>query len=146
MSCPFSLAITPDVSRKALISVLGSSASSALDIWSERELICSYLCLHWILGDARYVRESYFWISAGDSCVVRSHRDVLAHEPYLDTLPSADKLRTPLHFTHEELEAFRGSNLYGATHDRRRAWQEECNQCREAFAAVNPAWASEFTW
>ena len=77
---------------------------------------------------------------------LHSHRDVLAHRPYLDILPSADKLRTPLHFTHDELEAFRGSNLYGATHDRQREWQEECNQCREAFAAVNPTWANEFTW
>lgn len=75
-----------------------------------------------------------------------SHQGILTHRPYLDTLPSTEKLRTPLHFTHDELEAFRGSNLYGATLDRQREWQEEWNRCREAFAAANPAWASELTW
>ena len=75
-----------------------------------------------------------------------SYQGVLEHGPYLDILPSADELRTPLHFTHDELESFRGSNLYGATHDRQREWQKECNQCREAFAAANATWAGEFTW
>ncbi|EPS95499.1 hypothetical protein FOMPIDRAFT_1062699 [Fomitopsis schrenkii] len=127
VSCPFSLAITPNVSLTALVSGFGSSASPALNTWSERQLICSYICLHWILGDD-------------------SHQDILAHRHYLDTLPSAEKLRTPLHFTHDELGAFRGSNLYGATLVRQREWQEEWKQCREAFAAANPAWASELTW
>ncbi|KZT69429.1 SET domain-containing protein [Daedalea quercina L-15889] len=127
VSCPFNLAVTPDVSRRALISVLGS-ADTSLSTWSERQLICSYLCLHWIFGESRY------------------HQDVLAHWPYLKTLPSADKLRTPLHFTSTELEAFRGSNLYGATLDRHRDWQQEWTQCRGLFSTVNSAWAGEFTW
>ncbi|KAH9915320.1 SET domain-containing protein [Fomitopsis serialis] len=127
VSCPFKLAITPEVSRQALISVLTSTDLSPLDTWSERQLICSYICLHWILGES-------------------SNRDVLKHWPYLNTLPSADKLLTPLHFTATEIEAFRGSNLYGATHDRQRDWQQEWRQCQELFSAANSPWGSEFTW
>ncbi|TFY63912.1 hypothetical protein EVJ58_g2957 [Rhodofomes roseus] len=125
--CPFNLAITPDISRRAITSILTSTDHSSLDNWSERQLICSYICLHWILSEP-------------------SHRDILVHWPYLKTLPSADKLRTPLHFTHNELEAFRGSNLYGATLDRQREWQQEWRECQDFLSAANPAWASDFTW
>jgi len=48
-SCPFSLAITPEVSKKALLTLLKSP--DGLDKWTERQLICTYLSLHWVLGD-----------------------------------------------------------------------------------------------
>jgi hypothetical protein len=48
VSCPFSLAVTPQVSKNALVALLKSSA--ALDKWTERQLICTYLSLHWVIG------------------------------------------------------------------------------------------------
>ncbi|KAF8510306.1 hypothetical protein JB92DRAFT_3182066 [Gautieria morchelliformis] len=47
--------------------------------------------------------------------------------PYLRTLPMADTLCTPLHFSEEELFLLRGTNLYGATlyqqKERRLEWE-----------------------
>lgn len=70
----------------------------------------------------------------------------LKHRPYLHVLPHPSKLRTPLHFTEQELEALKGSNLYGATLDRVREWQTEWNQCRDAIRLVNEGWALDFSW
>ena len=72
--------------------------------------------------------------------------DVLKHRPYLNTLPSPDQLRTPLHFTSVELEAFQGSNLFGATLDRRREWEAEWEECKAVISGVNAEWGSDFTW
>src|ERR1700731_655853 len=54
VSCPFSLAITPEVAVKAL-RLLGIISTDQEPSWTEKQLICSYICLHWILGDSRYV-------------------------------------------------------------------------------------------
>lgn len=70
----------------------------------------------------------------------------LLHYAYVKTLPSAQKLRTPLHFTRLELESFQGTNLYGATLDREREWRAEWEQCRNAFSKANPEWGSKFSW
>ena len=72
--------------------------------------------------------------------------DMLKHGPYLRTLPSPDKLRTPLHFTDPELASFRGSNLFGATLDRKGQWEGEWQQCKATVASANTAWGTEFTW
>jgi hypothetical protein len=56
VSIPFSLAITPEVARAALQSIRQSCNISLnyddftnnLAGWSERQLICTYICLHWI--------------------------------------------------------------------------------------------------
>lgn len=51
VSIPFSLAITPEGSKNALQGTLGVSGDAirgALDNLSERQLICTYLCMHWI--------------------------------------------------------------------------------------------------
>ena len=61
-------------------------------------------------------------------------------------LPSPDKLRTPLHFTQAELDLFKGTNLYGATLDRRREWEAEWEKCREFLAAHDSALGERFTW
>ncbi|OJT10951.1 Ribosomal lysine N-methyltransferase set10 [Trametes pubescens] len=128
VSIPFSLAVTPDGAKKALQETLkgfDDVTAGALDSFSERQLVCTYLCLHWIADRSR---------------------TVLRHGPYLDTLPSPERLMTPLHFTPNELEAFKGSNLYGATLDRRRDWEAEWAQCRDVVAAANPTWGEAFTW
>lgn len=61
-------------------------------------------------------------------------------------LPSPDLLRTPLHFRPIELNAFKGSNLYGATLDREKAWRAEWAQCEQAVRTVNALWADGFAW
>ncbi|KAH9948512.1 SET domain-containing protein [Amylocystis lapponica] len=127
VSCPFSLAVTPEISKHALSDILHTDDFIN---WSERQLICSYICMHWVFGKARH---------AGSPTV-------LLHWPYINTLPAPEKLRTPLHFTETELLAFRGTNLYGATLSRRSEWQTEWEQCRAVIFASNPSWGSEFTW
>lgn len=57
VSCPFTLAITPNVSRNALseiLSDLNAKPTFSFDGWSERQLICSYICMHWILSGSTY--------------------------------------------------------------------------------------------
>lgn len=61
-------------------------------------------------------------------------------------LPAPHLLRTALHFTPTELELFRGSNLYGATIDRRKAWETEWQQCRSVLSAVNVQWGASLSW
>ena len=68
------------------------------------------------------------------------------HAPYLKTLPSEDKLRTPLYFSSDELELLSGTNMYGATLDRKHDWQAEWEGCRVSIAAHNEGWATCFTW
>ncbi|TFL05437.1 hypothetical protein BDV98DRAFT_610907 [Pterulicium gracile] len=92
VTCPFSLAITPQVAKKSLVKLL--NGEKALEGWSKRQLLCVYLCFHGIIQLIQYD---------------------LTHKPYLDTLPSQDSLTTALHFTKGKLDQFRGSNLYGAT-------------------------------
>jgi len=128
ISCPFSLAITSEVSKNALLSLLKSPPS--LDKWTERQLICSYLSLHWVVGDS-------------DSSALPPD---LVHLPYINILPAADKLRTALHFTQHELDGFKGTNLYGATCDRRRDWEAEWKGCKELVEHTNKDWAIGFTW
>ncbi|KAJ6538490.1 SET domain protein [Mycena vulgaris] len=128
VSCPFTLVITKHVALNALSVLLGPTALSDLATWSERQLIASYLCFHWIRGD--------------DS----SSTNVLAHLPYIKSLPAQDSLRTPLHFTPAELERFKGSNLYGATLDRLREWKAEREQCQWLLASVDREWADQLTW
>ncbi|KAJ7167510.1 hypothetical protein C8R46DRAFT_1269466 [Mycena filopes] len=125
VSCPFSLAITKDVAFNALSALLGPTAD--LSGWTERQLISSYISFHWIIGDDA---------SAGK----------LAHLPYVKSLPSRDKLRTPLHFTETELEHLKGSNLYGATIDRAREWKAEWNACLLPISLVDREWADQLTW
>jgi len=40
----------------------------------------------------------------------------------------------------------RGTNLYGATIDRRRVWEVEWEQCRADVSAVNAEWGEGLTW
>ncbi|KAH9960431.1 hypothetical protein BC827DRAFT_1260775 [Russula dissimulans] len=126
VTCPFSIIITPVLSRRALLLILQDA--SVLERWTERQSIIVYICFHWIMGPE----------------IV--NYDTLVHAPYLDTLPSPGQLRTPLHFTREELHALRGTNLYGATTDRRRVWEAEWEQCRADVSAVNVGWGKRLTW
>ncbi|KAG1865954.1 hypothetical protein F4604DRAFT_1779578 [Suillus subluteus] len=128
VSCPFSLAIDLECSLHALTALFGDATLVDLQSWSERQLICTYICLHWIFPDSSPIP------------------DVLRHLPYLKSLPPADALLTPLQFTSSELEAFRGTNIYGATLDRQESWSAEWNKCRTFIHAVNADWAKRYTW
>ncbi|KAF8663378.1 hypothetical protein AX16_000953 [Volvariella volvacea WC 439] len=86
-------------------------------------------------------RKVHLSITSNDSSPV-----VLAHYRYLATLPSRDKLRTPLYFTPEELQLFRGTNLFGAALDKEREWKDEWTQCRRLVGKLNPAWGQAYTW
>ncbi|KAG0700717.1 hypothetical protein DFH29DRAFT_607381 [Suillus ampliporus] len=128
VSCPFSLVIDMERALHALIALLGNSTFVDLQSWSERQLICTYICFHWIFSDSSPIP------------------DVLRHIPYLKSLPPADALLTPLHFTPSEFEAFRGTNIYGATRDRQESWSAEWSQCQTFIYAVNPDWVEKYTW
>ncbi|KAI9571841.1 hypothetical protein HD554DRAFT_2069851 [Boletus coccyginus] len=109
---------------QALETLLGHPS---LDAWSERQLICSYLCFHHL-------------------CPEQSSSEALRHFPYIQCLPRAANLLTPLHFTTTEREILRGTNLYGATSDRERDLRTEWVQCWSLVHGVNPTWADAFTW
>lgn len=128
ISCPFSLAITPELAKNALSSLFKSPA--AIENWTEKQLICTYLCLHWILSSDQ-----------------RELPSVLTHLPYLDILPGPDRLRTPLHFTSSELDAFKGTNLYGMAVDtRRKEWQAEWQACQSVVGEHDKSMGVGFTW
>ncbi|KAF8076675.1 SET domain protein [Lyophyllum atratum] len=124
VKCPFDLAITEELAQTHLCELMDLGELVAAKQWSERQWISSYLCFHWIIEDS-------------------SH---LLHYAYLKTLPCAQKLRTPLHFTPLELRLFQGTNLYGATLDREREWRNEWSQCHAVFADANPEWGNKFSW
>ena len=73
-------------------------------------------------------------------------RKSLVHATYLNTLPTWEQLRTPLHFTSSELDIFKGTNLYGAALDRDRLWRTEWIECQSLIASANANWANLFTW
>lgn len=70
----------------------------------------------------------------------------MRHLTYIQCLPPAEKLLTPLQFTPAEREVLRGTNLYGATLDRERDWRVEWTQCRSLVKSVSPASGDAFTW
>ncbi|KAF8721449.1 hypothetical protein AX14_010361 [Amanita brunnescens Koide BX004] len=126
VSCPFSLIISQSLARRALSSFINVHA---VDNWTERQWISTYLCFHWIITQ-----------NTGEG------NQNLFHYEYIHLLPSPDKLRTPHYFTASELEAFRGTNLYGATLDQRREWRAEYAECLAAISRANAEWAALFTW
>ncbi|KAF8488260.1 SET domain-containing protein [Gautieria morchelliformis] len=136
-SCPFTLAITPQSSKDALLALAKMSNDNGhqLDAFTERELICTYIIMHWILEEER------------DNAELRSIAvSMFDYLPYLRTLPTADALRTPLHFREEELFLLRGTNLYGATLDRQKERRLEWERCRTYVETLRPVWKDRFTW
>lgn len=53
VSCPFTLAITPDSSKHALLALskLCNNTDDRLDTLTGRELICTYISMHWLLEE-----------------------------------------------------------------------------------------------
>ncbi|KAG1893559.1 uncharacterized protein F5891DRAFT_1258595 [Suillus fuscotomentosus] len=108
--------------------LFGESTLVDLQSWLERQLICTYICLYWMFPDSSPVPV------------------VLRHLPYLKSLPPPDALLTPLQFMPSQLQAFRRTNIYGATRDRQECWITEWNTCRTFIHAVNPDCAERYTW
>jgi hypothetical protein len=52
VTCPFSIIITPVLSKGALLPILRDA--SVLGRWTERQLIIVYICFHWITGPEMY--------------------------------------------------------------------------------------------
>ncbi|KAH7909991.1 hypothetical protein BJ138DRAFT_1153968 [Hygrophoropsis aurantiaca] len=127
VSCPFSLAITRDISLEALYALMGEAFKTDLENLSERQLICIYICFHWVFPE-------------------RSLPSPLKHLPYIKTLPLPEKLMTPLHFSSSERDAFKGSNLYGASVDREEQWKAEWVACQGIIQKANEEWGRSVTW
>ncbi|KAL5498100.1 hypothetical protein ACEPAH_2230 [Sanghuangporus vaninii] len=125
-TCPFSLAITLETIQEALdhFCRLPSQNYSL----TPRQLICAYVGLHYTIGEAD-----------DENCLLR-------HRPYIDILPKAEILLTPLYFSEDELDLFRGTNIYGATLDRSRICMEEYWKLREAIAVHSPGISEMFTF
>ncbi|KAG1838629.1 hypothetical protein DFJ58DRAFT_813464, partial [Suillus subalutaceus] len=126
VSCQFSLAIDVECALYALTVLFGESSLVDLQSWSKRQLICTYICLHWVFPNSSPIP------------------DVLRHPPCLESLPPADALLTSLRFTPSELETFRGTNIYCATHDRQESWSTEWNKCRTFIHPINADWAERY--
>ena len=75
-----------------------------------------------------------------------SNSNCLLHHPYVKVLPKREQLIAPLHFTDAELELFKGTNLYGATQDRKKERYREWKICRDAIVGVNAEVGKELTW
>ncbi|KAF8321649.1 SET domain-containing protein, partial [Clavulina sp. PMI_390] len=138
LSCPFDLAITKDLAFGAVKAcvwdathMLETEVSKALpdriDRLNERQIICAYIGLHWVCTDG----------------INNGH---LKHRPYLDVLPDSSDLRTPLHFTPAELALLTGTNLLGATLDRRKEWEHEWREVRDIFVDAVLSWGEGLTW
>ncbi|KAH7103597.1 SET domain-containing protein [Auriculariales sp. MPI-PUGE-AT-0066] len=109
LSAPFALAITPAVAREAL------KQHCAMEDLTERELVCTYVALHWMIEREHHLEKG------------------LAHGPYVDSLPERGVLHTPLHFNHAEKSLMTGTNLVAATTERQSAWRLEWERCRTSF-------------
>ncbi|KAF8333926.1 uncharacterized protein EI90DRAFT_2915493 [Cantharellus anzutake] len=133
LSCPFDLAITYDLGIGVFKACIWEAAK--IDSLSERQIVCAYIVLHWVILTDRSELER--WSRTA------SH---FRHQAYLDTLPHPDQLRTPLQFTPPEFELLKGTNLYGATEDRRKEWSTEWREVRDILADADKIWAEGFTW
>lgn len=125
VSCPFDLAVTGPASEAAVSRALGLGPNILL---SCKQWICVYLVLHWIVGEDSEASQ------------------YLKHFSYLELLPPQRELLTALYFTEEELDAFKGTNLYGARNDRFHDWRKEWTQCREIVSKSKPEWGTQFEW
>lgn len=70
----------------------------------------------------------------------------LEHQPYLDILPKADKLYTPLYFTDDELSIFSGTNVHGAALTQKSIWEKEWKAICRCISCLSPESSEVFTW
>lgn len=135
ITCPLSLVVTPELSRDALSS-LGLNCVGL----TEKQLICTYLSMHWVLDETSH--NSSATSKENSSSSILPH---FRHGPYLSMMPDQIKLRTSLHFNPQELDALKGSNLYAATLDRLSDMQADWTTCHAAVMAADASLAGNFT-
>lgn len=135
ITCPLSLVVTPELSRDALSS-LGLNCVG----FTEKQLICTYLSMHWVLDETSHGSAE---ASKENSC--SSSLSHFRHGPYLSMMPDRSMLRTSLHFNPQELDALKGSNLYAATLDRFSDTQADWTMCHVAVMAADASLARKFT-
>ena len=141
VTCPFDLAITLESVQDALQFYCKFSPGASL---SERQRICTYISLHWIVADddTRYVnRVPAYYEAITDGTLLR-----LRHRPYLNILPKPEKLVTPLYFSDEELDLFSGTNLHHATVSQRSTWKEEWANLRSILRDLKSDLSEKLTW
>lgn len=66
VECPFQLVITKASAKDVVLHILHEdSTNSAHKLWTERQWICTYIALHWILGptEARQEIQLTLWFS-----------------------------------------------------------------------------------
>ncbi|KAG2013346.1 tho2 protein [Coprinopsis cinerea AmutBmut pab1-1] len=125
VSCPVGLVVTPESARAAITGLLDLPDTLS---WNSRQWISTYLALHWIVDHKELAKTT------------------LIHGPYVNILPPSEQLSTSTYFTPEELERFKGTNLYGATLDRLREWQSEWKQCQNIVSEKKQGWGRKFEW
>ncbi|GAA5910166.1 hypothetical protein JCM8208_006747 [Rhodotorula glutinis] len=116
VNCPFALAVTPTRARRSIPTSLFPSLPTSFrkSRQPNHELMALYLCLHVL-----------------DPSTVRAIAGLdLAHQVYVDHLPTTESMRTTLYFSPAERELLRGSNLYGATEEREQGWRQEWDEVR----------------
>ncbi|KLO11650.1 SET domain-containing protein [Schizopora paradoxa] len=125
-SCPFDLVIHVESIQDALLGYYSMKADNGL---SENQLMCLYICIYWIIPEED-----------------EKARKLLRHRPYVRNLTPVKSLFTPLYFKDEELDLFRGTNLFGATVERREILH---NQWKESLRSIPPEKqhiAERLTW
>ena len=129
VSTPFSLAITAPLATESLAKLLSPEGKKIeLGSWTERQLVISYVALHWVVGQPE------------------NGPPELMHYPYLATLPAPNTLRTPLQFRQVEFHLLKATNLFGAANDRVADWKEEWKVCKAVVENSNTGWGKGFTW
>ncbi|KAF9493651.1 SET domain-containing protein [Pleurotus eryngii] len=136
ITCPLSLVVTPELSRDALSS-LGLNCAGL----TEKQLICTYLSMHWVLDETSHGSSKAS--KENSSSGIPLH---FRHGPYLSMMPDQSRLRTSLHFNPQELDALKGSNLYAATLDRLSDMQADWTACHAAVMAADASLAGNFTF
>ena len=71
----------------------------------------------------------------------------MRHRSYVDILPKTSALRTPLYFTSEEMDLFKGTNVYAASIEQKLNWEEEWKEVVTVISGAGAeAIAERFTW
>ncbi|KIY45849.1 SET domain protein [Fistulina hepatica ATCC 64428] len=123
--CPFELVITARSAKRAVSAALG--LSGVIEGWSERQLICVYLCMH------KFIPPD------SDSAVHLRHRH------YINILPRPDMLRTSIQYMESELKLLQGTNVYNETLIRKAQWDTEWLTCLAEVKRVYTTWGAAFS-
>lgn len=66
VECSFKLVITKAFAKQAVLHILqGDPTSHVHQLWTERQWICTYIALHWILGPEEKRQEMHATHSCG---------------------------------------------------------------------------------